>query len=94
MNAAASEHEHDAGSRAYRDHNYHGPEKRQAVKPPFHYMPDNASAEDWHGQVIGQMDNVVESVRDGVDVRYATELLRESVDRYLVAVGAETRAAE
>jgi hypothetical protein len=67
---------------------------RQPVKPRFYYMPEDATEEDWRAEVMKQLAHVTSNVREGVDVRYATELLRESVDRYLVAAGAETGAAE
>jgi len=64
-----------------------------AVKPRFWYMPDDASASDWREEVHKQLRLAAAAVRDGIDVGYASELLRESVDRYLIALCAETPPA-
>ena len=53
---------------------------------------EDATPEDWRNEVARQLDHVADNVRDGIDVRYACQLLRESVDRYLVAIGAEISA--
>jgi hypothetical protein len=41
-------------------------------------------------EVIRQMYAVSAAVRDGTDVQYATDSLRDAVDEFLVVVGAES----
>lgn len=60
------------------------------VKPAFHYMPENATAAQWRSEVIRQMSHVGSNVAIGLDVKYAVDMLYESVDRFLLALGAIT----